>query len=407
MTDVSTSYGRGTTGGLRGAADSARPLRQRTGATRRMITAFLVVAAVAAGIAALSLAGAHRASLSPGTTAAAMSPQAKARSDSLAFLHRFLAANGRVVRWDQGRDTVSEGEAYAMLLAVALGRHQQFAAAWGWEQSHLRQPDGLFAYHWSNGAVDSTQSASDADLDTAWALVLAGQRFGQPAYRIAGQQVARAILSQESTVVAGRLELVAGPWALTGPVVVNPSYLAPEAMVALGRATGDPRWSELASDTTALVTGVAAHDGGGLLPNWVELAPDGSAQPIGTPSGSGPPQYGLDAQRAPVWLAAGCTAGDRRVAAGAWPTLDHAAKSGADVSYTLSGREVGGAVNPMGLVAAAAAADASGHAGATNRLLNQADRQSDAHHTYYGDAWTALGRVLLDTTWLSACSSSA
>jgi endoglucanase len=390
MSSVSTTYGRAT-----------------AGAARRMITAVLVVAAVAAGIAGLSLAGAHRSSPSPGATAVAVSPQAKARTDSSTFLHRFLAADGRVVRRDQGGDTVSEGQAYAMLIAVALGHQHQFAAAWRWEQSHLQQPDGLFAYHWRNGAVVSAQSASDADLDTAWALVLAGQRFAQPAYRIAGQQIASAILAQESTVVAGRLELVAGPWARTGPVVVNPSYLAPEAMVALGQATGDPRWTELASDSTALVTGVTAHDRGGLLPNWVELAPDGSAQPIGTPPGLGPVVYGLDAQRAPVWLAAGCTQADRRVAARAWPTLDHAAKSGASVSYTLSGRSVGRTVNPMGLVAAAATADAAAHPGAAHRLLDQADRQSDAHHTYYGDAWTALGRVLLDTTWLSSCSSSA
>jgi hypothetical protein len=97
--------------------------------------------------------------------------------------------------------------------------------------------------------------------------------------------------------------------------------------------------------------------------------------------------------------------GDQPVAARAWPTLDRAAKSGAGVSYTLSGPAVGRTVNPVGLVAAAA--DAAGHIGATHRLLDQADRQSDAHHTYYGDAWTALGRVLLDTTWLSSCSSPA
>jgi endoglucanase len=394
LSGVTTGYGRSATGG------------GRTGAARRMITAVLVVAVVAAGIAALSLAGADRSSPSPGGTSAALSPQALARSDSSAFLHRFLAADGRVVRWDEGGDTVSEGQAYAMLIAVALGRQHQFAAAWRWEQSHLQQPDGLFAYHWSKGAVVSTQSATDADLDTAWALVVAGQRFGQPAYRLAGQQIASAILTQESTVVAGRLELVAGPWARTGPVVVNPSYLAPEAMAALGRATGDPRWAALTSDSTALVTGLA-HDRAGLLPDWVDLAPDGSAQPVGTPSGSGQAAYGLDAQRAPVWLAAGCTQGDRRVAARAWPTLDHAAKSGGGVSYTLSGRFLGGAVNPLGLVAAAAAAHASGQATAAHRLLDQADRQSDAHHTYYGDAWTALGRVLLDTTWLSSCSSSA
>jgi endoglucanase len=371
-----------------------------------MVTAFLVVAAVAAGIAALSLAGAaHRSSVTSGADSVAMSPQALASSDSSAFLHRYLAANGRVVRWDQGGDTVSEGQAYAMLIAVATGHRNQFAAAWRWDQGHLQQPDGLFAFHWSKGSVVNAQSATDADLDTAWALVLAAQRFGQPAYRVDGQHVASAILSQESAVVAGRLELVAGPWARTTPAVVNPSYLAPEAMAALGRATGDPRWSELASDTTALVTGIAANSPGGLLPNWVDVVPDGSARAVGTPSGSGTAAYGLDAQRAPVWLAAGCTQGNRTVAARAWPTLDHAADSGAAVSYTLGGRTVGRTVNSMGLVAAAAAADAAGHAGSASRLLHRADQQSDAHSTYYGDAWTALGRILLDTNWLSSCST--
>jgi endoglucanase len=371
-----------------------------------MITAVVVVAAAAAGIASLSLAGTQRSSLQPDSATTTLSPRAQARIDSAAFLHRYLAANGRVVRWDQGGDTVSEGQAYAMLVAAATGQRRQFAAAWNWDRSHLQQPDGLFAYHWRSGSVVNAQSAADADLDAAWALVLASQRFGEPTYGVEGQRVASAILAQESAVVAGRLELVAGPWARTSPAVVNPSYLAPEAMVALGRATGDSRWSELASDTTALLTDVTVHSPGRLLPNWVDLAPDGTARPVGTPSGSGTATYGLDAQRASVWLAAGCTSANQRLAAGAWPTLDRAAERGAGISYTLSGRVIGRAVNPLGLVAAAAAADASGHGDTATGLLDQADRQSVEHPTYYGAAWVALGRILLDTNWLSSCSST-
>ncbi|MDQ1361186.1 MAG: endoglucanase [Acidimicrobiaceae bacterium] len=378
-----------------------------TGATRRMITAAMVVALVVVGIAGLSLAGAQRVPHGSAPAPLSVRPEAGARTDSVAFLHRYLAANGRVVRSDQGGDTVSEGQGYAMLVAVATGQKRAFAAAWNWDRTHLQQADGLFAYHWRNGAVVDGQSASDADLDTAWALVLASQRFGIPAYGVEGQRVASAILDQESAVVAGRLELVAGPWARTNPSVVNPSYLAPQAMEALGRATGDPRWSQLASSTTALVTDVVAHSRGGLLPNWVDIAPDGSVQPVGSPSGTGPPTYGLDAQRAPVWLAASCTRADRTAAAGAWPTLGHAAQGGAAVSYTLSGRAVDRTVNPLGLVAAAAAARASGHAAEATSLLAQADQQSGKRHTYYGDAWTALGRILLDTNWLSPCPSSA
>ena len=61
------------------------------------------------------------------------------------------------------------------------------------------------------------QPASDADLDTAWALVLAGRRFGDPAYAAAGRSVAAAVLADESTTVAGTPVLVAGPWARAVP----------------------------------------------------------------------------------------------------------------------------------------------------------------------------------------------
>jgi endoglucanase len=55
------------------------------------------------------------------------------------------------------------------------------------------------------------------------------------------------------------------------------------------------------------------------------------------------------------------------------------------------------------LVASAAAATAAGTRAAASALLAAADRQAASAPTYYGDAWVALGRVLLDTDWLSSC----
>jgi endo-1,4-beta-D-glucanase Y len=376
----------------------------RPGAGRRMAVAVIVVVAVMAGIATLSLEGARRATRNSVTASA--DPQTLARADAVAFLSRYLATDGRVIRRDYGGDTVSEGQAYAMLLAVAVGNRRQFALAWQWERTHLQQPDGLFAYHWANGAIVGVQSAADADLDTAWALVLAGARFGSPTYLAQGRTVAAAVLTNETAAVAGRLELVAGPWARTNPAVVDPSYLSPQAMAALASATGDPRWSELASGTTALVTSLAVADGTGLVPNWAQVASDGSVRAVGTPSGSGTPAFGLDAQRVPVWLASSCSATDRSLAGREWPVLQRAHQHGAALSYSLSGVSTSGLVNPLGLVAAAAAARAAGYPSNASSLLAQADRQSQRFPTYYGDAWGALGRVLLDTSWLSSCPTS-
>ena len=401
MTVRSSNRDRALAWSAKGSLVAPKRTVERKGATRRMAVAIAVVIVVAVGIASLSIGG-SRANAQRAAMAAA-SPQALARADSVAFLQRYLASDGRVVRYDQGGDTVSEGQAYAMLLAVAIGQATPFADAWRWEQSHLQQADGLFSFHWSNGTVTDPQPASDADLDTAWALILAGQRFANPTYTAEGKAVAAAILANETATVAGHLELVAGPWAVTRPVVANPSYLAPEAMAALGTATGDPRWSELAASTTSMVAGLTGTGPVRLLPDWVELQTNGTAQAVGGPTGAGTPAYALNAQRAPVWLAVSCTAADRSVAAGDWTVLQHVAHNGADIAYTLSGEPDTGAVNPVGLVAAAASAQAAGHAQDATSLLSQADQQSQAFHTYYGDAWAALGRVLLTTNWVSPC----
>jgi len=363
----------------------------RRGARRRKVTALLAVLVVAAAVSALAYTG--MAPVAPAT------PTALARADAKAFLHRYLTADGRVVRWDQHGDTVSEGQAYAMLLAVAVGKPAPFARAWQWDRTHLQDADGLFAYRWAHGRVATAQPATDADLDTAWALLLGSARFGNPAYRTAGLRVAAAVLSSETATVGGRLQLVAGPWAVAAPTAMDPSYVSPEATAALDRATGDQRWSQLSTNATAMLGELP----GRLPPNWVNLQP---LRAVGAPAGTGTPAYGLDAQRLPVWQAASCAPADRAAAAEDWRALSRTSGHGSAVAYTLSGHRVARTVNPLGWVATAAAADAAGHRQATLSLLGRADRQAAVFHTYYGDAWTALGRVLLTTHWLTSCATA-
>jgi endoglucanase len=367
-----------------------------------MLTAAVLLLAVTSAIAALSYEGSRLHSKRAPLASIRLASQA-ART----FLSRYMAADGRVVRHDQGGDTVSEGQAYAMLLAVALGDQDRFALAWSWDRQHLQVSDGRFAWHWANGAVVDWGSAADADLDTAWALLLAASRFHDPTYQSEAVHVAAGILANETAIVGTKLVLVAGPWARAPRAVVNPSYDSPEALAALTAATSDPRWSQLEANSRSLLQRLGLGRSMKLPPNWVFPDAGGTVRAAATPSGSGQPVYGLDAQRVPVWLAASCSSDDKRLAATTWPVLRHTQGNGAAISYSLAGRRLAQAVNPLGLVAAAAAADASGAPSAASQLLNRASAQAASTPTYYGDAWVALGRVLLDTNWLSPCPPSA
>ncbi|MGQ0616450.1 MAG: glycosyl hydrolase family 8 [Acidimicrobiia bacterium] len=292
------------------------------------------------------------------------------------FLDSYLDDDGRVVRRDQGGDTVSEGQAYAMLVTVAAGDRARFDRAWRWAQENLLRPDGLLSWHWADGGVVDEQPASDADLDAAHALVLAGQRFGDPALTAAGARLAAAVLDHETVTMGGQLRLAAGPWAIGDDrVVVNPSYAAPAAFAVLGRATGDPRWEELLVSARAELE-ILTEGWSRLPPDWAAVGEDGTVRAATGPSGeAGAGTSGFDAVRVPVRWAASCTAADREPAA----RLAGALETGAGVSG-----------HPVGEVARAAALAAGGRADEAGRALSDATAAARSRPTYYGSAWVAL-----------------
>ena len=173
---------------------------------------------------------------------------------ALYFLDHYELRSGRVARWDQGGDTVSEGEAYAMLLSVAAGDRRRFDAAWDWTRIHLLQPDGLMAWHWANGAITSSEPAADADVDAAYALELAATRFHEQSDLAAAAAMAAAIAGNETVGAPSGPVLVAGPWAVGPPAYVNPSYASPSELAALAQLPGEAQsFAALAAGTRALV----------------------------------------------------------------------------------------------------------------------------------------------------------
>ena len=181
-------------------------------------------------------------------------PGADLAGPASAFLDAYVDPDGRVVRRDQAGDTVSEGQAYAMLVAVGAGDRTTFDRVWGWTSQHLLRPDGTLSWRWADGSVVDPASASDADLDAARALVLAGRVFGDLDLLADGVRLGQAVLDVETVDTSAGLVLTAGSWAATEPWAFNPSYGSPVAYAVLGEASGDPRWADLAAGSRAVTT---------------------------------------------------------------------------------------------------------------------------------------------------------
>ena len=210
--------------------------------------------------------------------------------------------------------TTSEGQSYAMLRAVWMGDRAEFDRVWAWTREHLQvRHDHLLAWLWAPGENDTwgvagSNSASDADEDTALALVFAGHRWHDPGYVAAARAMLADIWRVEVVAAGGTYYMTAGSWApyAAAGIVVDPSYLAPYEYRVF--AAEDPRhpWAALADSSYATLRACSWAPLGrrrsvGLPPNWCLVGRgDHGAAAFATMEGD---DYGYDAFRV-MWRVA-------------------------------------------------------------------------------------------------------
>jgi len=356
--------------------------------------------APAKSAAARALSSEPATALSTNAPSSTSSPSAASQPTAQAFLARYVTVDGRVIRHDQGGDIVSEGQAYGMLIAELAADNATTQRIWSWTKQHLQRPDGLLSYHANgDGSVLDPQSASDADILIAFALL----RYNGPdssSLHADGKKVAAAVLAHETTQLPdGTPVVAAGPWAVGAVSTIDVSYWMPAVYDKLAALTGDQKWSRAASGAIRLLQQLT-DSGKQLPPDWAQLQ-GGALTAIAAPGGSAPVQYGLDAQRVPIWLATSCAADAVKLAANWWTVLsvDDRAKA---IALTLDGTVTNPSQNPLPPIAAAASAQAAGDSTSATALLQGARTQAAQNPTYYGDAWTVLGPALL-TGVLTTC----
>jgi len=217
------------------------------------------------------------------------------------FAARFIQADGRVIDLTFGGKSTSEGQSYALFLALVANEREQFDTILEWTSSNLadsqlgqRLPGWLWGRHedgsWS---IQDRNAAADADLWFAYTLMEAGRLWQAPHYDALGRQLL-ALIREHEVARAGAAGLV----LLPGPVGfvlsndrfrINPSYVPGFMFQYL--AANDPRgpWAEiwqsyLRSAPQIFAAGVAPDsyvvDSKGVVTQDTERTPAGSYDAI-------------------------------------------------------------------------------------------------------------------------------
>ena len=228
------------------------------------------------------------------------------------YRHSFIHPTGRVLR-PQNDDTVSEGQAYAMLRAVWMDDQKTFDRCYRWTEQNLsragQKADSLLAWHWKDGKVVDWMPASDADIDYALALLLASSRWGKsqsknmPDYGERAQRLMADILNYATfREPDGRLYLT--PWLIkehtaSAPLPQNPSYYSPAHFRVFYTFSGDLRWMELVDTAYWLLDNLgrtfAGQKGVGLIPDWCGIDMKGTFVQLENKN----PNFGWEAVRIP------------------------------------------------------------------------------------------------------------
>ncbi|WP_413459431.1 cellulose synthase complex periplasmic endoglucanase BcsZ [Herbaspirillum huttiense] len=174
--------------------------------------------------------------------------------------------------------TTSEGQSYNLLLSLIANDAQRFEQIWSWTRDNMMAADAanrLPGWLWGQGAdgkwqLQDANSASDADLWIAYALLEAARLWQRPTYR---SDALRLIESIEARLVVDLPGL--GKMVLPGPQgfsqrnqawTLNPSYLPLPLLRRLHKERPKGPWQQVASNTVRMIQATSPK---GYVADWV------------------------------------------------------------------------------------------------------------------------------------------
>lgn len=346
------------------------------------------------------------------------------------FKTGFISKGGRVVDGNTPRkQTVSEGQAYALFFSLVANDRKTFDLILQWTENNLANGDltsHLPAWLWGRrddgswGVLDNNP-ASDADLWVVYALGEAGRLWGDRRFVALSSLLASRILREETADLPGL-----GPTMLPAPHGfqtggktwrLNPSYMPMQLMDWLSSRSPDRTWRQISESSQRIILESAPQ---GFSPDWTvyEDSKGFRMDSAGEEKGAG----GYNAIRVYLW--AGMLASDApsrpRLLAAFTPMADFIARHGyPPESVNIATGEATGP-GPSGFSAAmlpflAARGDSATLQGQRDRLTARPLR-SDAYYeqalSLFAHGWmegryqfTKNGSLL--PSWQKSCNSAS
>lgn len=236
--------------------------------------------------------------LTPLVTLALLAPQAvrantcKTQSWPLwgQYVERFVQADGRMLGSSMDpNQSSSEGQSYGMFFALVANDQPTFDTLWRWTRENLAGNDvslNLPAWLWgrspeSEWRILDANSASDADLWFAYALLEAGRLWKRDDYLADAQKLLTNVENHQVVSLPGL-----GKMLMPGPVGyihpdhlwrLNPSYLPIFQLRRLSKERPNGPWKDIAQNTARLI-GDPNINPEGFVANWVAYRGTGSAK---------------------------------------------------------------------------------------------------------------------------------
>jgi endoglucanase len=189
----------------------------------------------------------------------------------------------------EGRDeTRVEAIGFGAILTAYYGDKKEFDGLYKFYQSkRTKNANNMMAWNVSCDGINDPGSATDGDIDVAFALVAAYNQWGGD-YLKEAREVIRVI--KNSVVIKCDSLLVLAPGysmqSKEGPVwggcgLTDIQYYTPAFFRIFAEASGDNDWNKLADDTYTILN-AAANPKTGLVPDWqsVKGIPGGNSNRV-------------------------------------------------------------------------------------------------------------------------------